>query len=163
MIDLQCSVNFYCTAKWPSHTCIYILFLTLSCIMFHCKWLDISFPMLYSMISLPVHSKCKSFHLLTPDFQSIPLPPLRLWQTQVCPTCPWSFLFCRYISPILLSWSQHLFIFLNGFLCCAEDLSLIRSHWVICVFIVFILGGGLNTMLLWFMSTSILSVFLYKF
>ena len=34
---LQCSVNFYCTAKWPSHTHTYILFLTLSSIMLHHK------------------------------------------------------------------------------------------------------------------------------
>ena len=31
-----------------------------------------------------------------------------------------------------------------------------RSHWFICVFIVIILGGGSNKMLLWFMSKSIL-------
>ena len=43
LVDLQCSVNFCCTAKWPSHTYIYIhiLFLTLSSIIFHHKWLDI--------------------------------------------------------------------------------------------------------------------------
>ena len=65
IIDLQCSVNFCCTAKWPSYTYIYvcvfciaspamhlrkyifffshthILFLTLSSIMFHRNWLDI--------------------------------------------------------------------------------------------------------------------------
>ena len=28
IVDLQCSVNFCYTAKWPSHTYIYILFLT---------------------------------------------------------------------------------------------------------------------------------------
>ena len=59
IVDVQCSVNFYCTAKWPSHTyiyicmyvciyiymcvcvCIYILFLTLCSIMFHHKWPNI--------------------------------------------------------------------------------------------------------------------------
>ena len=41
IVDLQCSINFCCRAKWPSYTCIYILFLTLSSIMFHHKWLDI--------------------------------------------------------------------------------------------------------------------------
>ena len=33
-------------------------------------------PVQYSRISLPVQSKCNSFHLLTPDFKSIPLPCL---------------------------------------------------------------------------------------
>ena len=41
IVDLQCSVNFYWTEKWPSPTYVYILFLTLSSIMFHHKWLDI--------------------------------------------------------------------------------------------------------------------------
>ena len=39
--DLQCCVNFYCTAQWPSCTCIYILFFKLSSIMFYHKRLDI--------------------------------------------------------------------------------------------------------------------------
>ena len=38
MVDLQYSVNFCYKAKCPS--CIYILFPTLSSIMFHHKWLD---------------------------------------------------------------------------------------------------------------------------
>ena len=33
MVDLQYFVNFCCTAEWPSHTSIYILFFTLSSIM----------------------------------------------------------------------------------------------------------------------------------
>ena len=41
IVDLQCSVNCCYTAKWPSHSFIYILFLTLSFIMLHHKWLDI--------------------------------------------------------------------------------------------------------------------------
>ena len=43
--------------------------------------------------------------------------------------------------------------------CCAKLLSFIRSHWFLCMFIVIILGGGSNRMLLWFMSKSILSMF----
>ena len=35
VVDLQCSVSFCCTAAWPH------LFLTLSSIMFHHKWLGI--------------------------------------------------------------------------------------------------------------------------
>ena len=38
-------------------------------------------------------------------------------------------------------------------------LSLIRSHWFICVFIVTLLGGGSNNILFWFMSKSILPMF----
>ena len=47
IVDLQCCVNFYCTAQWPSPThiytwiYIYILFLILSSIMFYPRRLDI--------------------------------------------------------------------------------------------------------------------------
>ena len=41
IVDLQCSVNFCFIAKKPSYTNIYILFLTLSSILFHHKCLDI--------------------------------------------------------------------------------------------------------------------------
>ena len=41
LVDVQCSVNFCCRAKWPSHTSIYILFFTLSSIIFCHKWLGI--------------------------------------------------------------------------------------------------------------------------
>ena len=37
----HCSVNFCCTAKWPCHTSIRILFLILSSITFYHKGLDI--------------------------------------------------------------------------------------------------------------------------
>ena len=42
VVDLQCSVNCCCIAKWPghTHTHIYVLFLALFSIMFHHKWLD---------------------------------------------------------------------------------------------------------------------------
>ena len=35
----------------------------------------IQFPIIYSKISLLIHSKCYNLTLLTPDSQSIPLPP----------------------------------------------------------------------------------------
>ena len=73
----------------------YIYINPFSYIILYYKWLDVHVPVLLSRISLPVHSKCKSFHLLTPDSQSITLPPPPHLQTRVCPTCPWSFLFCR--------------------------------------------------------------------
>ena len=41
IVDLQCSVNFCCTVKWPSHTYPYILFLILSAIMFPAAFLSI--------------------------------------------------------------------------------------------------------------------------
>ena len=62
---------------------IYILFLTLSSVMFHHNWLDIQ---LYSRISLLIHSKYNSLHLLTPNSWSIPSPPP--WETQVCSPSP---------------------------------------------------------------------------
>ena len=70
-VYLQYCANFCGTAKWPRHTYIYIL-LILSSITFHHKWLDI-IPVLYSRVSLPIHSKCSSFHLLIPTSQSVPL------------------------------------------------------------------------------------------
>ena len=45
-----------------------------------------------------------------------------------------------------------LFIFIIFFIVVQKFLSLIRSHWFIFVFIVLILGGGSNRMLLLFMS-----------
>ena len=65
---------FYCTAKGPSHThthththiYIHIFLLTLSSIIFHHKWLD-TVPLLNSRISMLIHSKCNSLHLLTPS------------------------------------------------------------------------------------------------
>ena len=41
IVDLQYSVNFCYTAKWPSYTFIYILCFTVSSIVFHHEWLDI--------------------------------------------------------------------------------------------------------------------------
>ena len=48
----------------------------------------------------------------------------------------------------------HLFTFLMVSFAVQKLLSLIRSHWFICVLIVIILGDGSNKMLLWFMSKS---------
>ena len=38
-------------------------------------------------------------------------------------------------------------------------LNLIRSHWFIFVFIIIIIGGGSNKILLWFISVSVLPMF----
>lgn len=40
VLDLQYSANFCRTAKWPSHTYIYVLFFTLPSIMFHHNQID---------------------------------------------------------------------------------------------------------------------------
>ena len=52
-----------------------------------------------------------------------------------------------------------LFSFLVVFFAVQKILSLIRSHWFICVFIVNILGSVSNKMLLWFMLKSVLPLF----
>ena len=73
IVDSQCCANFCCTAKWPSHTYIYTCFFFISSpIMLYPKRLYT--PVLYSRPSLPIHSKCNSLHLLTPNSQSIPFP-----------------------------------------------------------------------------------------
>ena len=95
IVDLQSSVNFSCTAKWPSHTCIYILFL----IYFLSRSITrdwIEFPVLYSRTSLLIHPKCNSLHLLTPNSQSIPLSPTSpLATTSLLSMSVRLFLFCR--------------------------------------------------------------------
>ena len=113
IVGLQYSVNFYFTAKWQSHTYVYVLFLTLSSIMFHHKWLDV--VVLYSRISLLIHSKCNNLHLLISDCQSIPLSPPPPRQPQVCSPSPWvSFLWKLHLCHILNSrdkWYHMVFIF----------------------------------------------------
>ena len=39
-------------------------------------------------ISLLIHSKCSSLHLITPDSQSIPLPSPPAWQPHICSPSP---------------------------------------------------------------------------
>ena len=51
---------------------------------------ETEFPVLYSRISLLIHSRCNHLHLLTPNSKSIPLPhPTPPWHPQVCSPCPW--------------------------------------------------------------------------
>ena len=78
---LQSSVNFLLYSRvTQSHMHIYILFLTLSCYIISDQ---IQLPVLYSRISLVIHSKGNRLHLLTPDSQSLPLPPLPLASTSL--------------------------------------------------------------------------------
>ena len=92
----------YCTAKWPSHAYIYTFFFSHyppSCSIISD---EIQFPVLHSRISLLIHSKCNSLHLLTPDSQSIPLPLPPPWQPQVCSPSPWvSFLWKGSFVPYI--------------------------------------------------------------
>ena len=65
--------------------------------------------MLYSRTSLLIHSKCISLHLLTPNSQSIPLPPPAPcpWQLQVCSLCLWiCFYFIVSFVPFATTWMQ---------------------------------------------------------
>ena len=63
-------------------------------------------------------------------------------------------------------WKYHLpfwglsFRFVYGFLCCAKDLSFVRFHSFICVFIFITRGCGSEKFLLQFMPESVLPVFL---
>ena len=86
IVGLQCSVNFYHRAKWPSHTHIYILFLTLfssysiiSVIMFS-FFLFLRFS---SVLSYGVRSKrwlwnifSAFFFFLGPHLQNMEIPKL---------------------------------------------------------------------------------------
>ena len=91
---------FYCTERWPSYTYMYtFFFLTLSCSIISDQT---EFPVLHSSISLPIHSKSNSLHLLTPNSQSIPLPLPPSWQPKVCSPSPWfSFLWRDSFVPYI--------------------------------------------------------------
>ena len=72
---------FHCTAWGPSYTYMYTyFFLTLSCSIIR---IQTQFSVLHSRISLLIHSKCSSLHLVTPSTQSIPIPPHPPRQPQV--------------------------------------------------------------------------------
>ena len=90
ILDLQSSIDFYCTAKSPSHTYIYkSIFLKLSSIMSPHKWLAIVPCAIQQNLIWLIHSKCNCLRLLTPNSQSIPLPPSPPRQPQVYFPSPW--------------------------------------------------------------------------
>ena len=83
IVDLQCCVNFYCTAKWFSyvHSFSYAFpswFIT-------DYW--IQFPVLCSRTLWFIHSIYNSLHLLIPDSQSFSPTPNSPWQPQICSLC----------------------------------------------------------------------------
>ena len=94
IVDLQCCINFCCTARWFSYTHTHI-----------CRFFLYSFPLwfitgcwiwlsvVYSGTLLFIHSTYKSLHLLTPTSRSIPPPPPCPWDLPVCSLCPWVY-FC---------------------------------------------------------------------
>ena len=76
-VDLQCCVNFCCTAKWFSYICVCVytyictfFFIFLSFMVYQGYWIQC--PVLCSRTLFFIHSVCNSLHLLTPDSQSIP-------------------------------------------------------------------------------------------
>lgn len=79
MVELQCSANFCCTEKWPGYTHTLAHIYTYIYIHTHTFFFS-HYPLSWSITSaiqqipLPIHFKCDSFHLRTPDSQSIPLP-----------------------------------------------------------------------------------------
>ena len=107
-------INFCGTAKWPrhasvcththTHTHTHIHTHSFSHVILRRKWLDI-FPCANQQISLLIHSKCNSLHLLTPDSQSIPLLLPPSWQ----PHC-WEAEFKKFHFKVF----SFLFLLLNG-------------------------------------------------
>ena len=53
-----------------------------------CPRLDIVLCAIHRTL-LSTHSKCNSWHLLTPNSQPIPLPSPSPWQSEVCSPCVW--------------------------------------------------------------------------
>ena len=88
IVDLQCCVNFFCTAKWLSYTYIYILFY----ILFHYV---LSREIRYNSLCCTVGPCCLSIpNVIVCIYQpQTPSPTLPLsappWQPQVCSLCPW--------------------------------------------------------------------------
>ena len=76
-------VNHWATIETPYF--LFFFFFTLSSIMFHHKWsVIVPCAIQQDLIAYPLQSN--SLCLLTPNFQSFPLPS---WQPQVCFPCPW--------------------------------------------------------------------------
>ena len=75
----------------------------------------IYFPVLHSRTSLLIHSKWNRLYLLTPNSQSISLPPPTPWQPQVCPPylCVCFYSVDRFICAIFYLFIIYLFCLLR--------------------------------------------------
>ena len=94
ILGLQCSINFCCTAKWPSY--IHILFSSLSSIFFHHKWSDIvPWAIQRDFIAYPLQMQ-----LFVSTNPKVPPPPS--WHPPVCSPHPWVCFFSidRFISAL---------------------------------------------------------------
>ena len=84
LVEVQCHVNYYCTAEWLSYTHIYIHYF---CILVHCGLSqDIEYSSLCytaGLCCLAIICICTSLHLLIPNSQSNPHPPPPSWQPPV--------------------------------------------------------------------------------
>ena len=84
IVDLQCYINFCCTAKWLSYTYLYTFFFIFLSMMVYHRILNI--VPCATQQNLVVHPALyDSLHLLTWNSQSLPPP----WQPQACSLCLW--------------------------------------------------------------------------
>ena len=64
IVDLQWSINFFCTSKWPNYTCMYTFFFSYYLLfMFHHKLLGVVPCAIHQDLSA-IHSKYNSLHLI---------------------------------------------------------------------------------------------------
>ena len=120
IVDLQCCANFCIIAKWLSLADIF--FFTFFAIMVYPRTLN-TVPCALQEDLLSIHSLLalsivivSSLHLLTPNFQSIPLPTLRSLGNRKSVLYVSLFLLCRQVYlPILdftYKWWHAVFVFL---------------------------------------------------
>ena len=92
IVDLQYCVNFWCIAKWFSHTCRYILYIYIHTHSFYLYSFSLWFnhrtlnivPSAIRQDLYVIHSKCNSLHLLTlTPTPSLPCSPPPLTTTSL--------------------------------------------------------------------------------
>ena len=108
---LQCSFHFSTVQQRDPVTHTYIHFFSHLLLPHAPSCLDIV-PSAVQQNLIVHHSKGDSLHLLTPDSQSIPLPPPPPWQPQVCSLSPWLFYlqlsFSSRVGLLPFSWGESL-------------------------------------------------------